>query len=309
MIEHVQIDTNAYCGSKCWFCPVKYYQRPHHEIMSNELFENILTQFKNGISEGYVIPNYTIWLSSYNDVLQDRFLKNRLNLLRNYGKQFQLLTNGIGLLKNIDILSEFEDVIHGYSVNLCAGNKEDYSKFTGNGEEVFGQIIEGLVSLYSKNPDRYRQIVTISVNGAYDDPIGRIQLKYNLPEGDTDKQIGQLRKLLPYKISDARPLCDRAGLLRKVNIIDNQAGNVRSMWKLPVGVETATGCNGGNRLDKWIHVGSNGNLYLCCQDFFEKYSYGNAKNGKIFLDFYGNECYDLKYKMLKDVCRSCWFSF
>lgn len=309
MIEHVQIDTNAYCGSKCWFCPVKYYKRPHYEIMSNELFENILMQFQNGIFENYVSPNYTVWLSSYNDILQDTYLIERLSSLRKFGKQFQLLTNGIGILKNLDTLIEFEDVIHGYSVNLCAGNSEDYSKFTGNGEEIFTQIISGLIGLYSRNPDRYRQIVTVSVNGAHDDPIGRVQLKYDLPIGDTNKQISQLKKLLPYKISDARPLCDRAGLLRKVNIIDNQAEGVRELWKLPVDAESATGCNGGSRLDKWIHIGVNGGLYLCCQDFFEKYCYGNARDGKIFLDNNGTLCYTLRQKMLNEVCRFCWFSF
>ena len=49
IIEHVQIDTNANCGSRCWFCPVKYYKRPHSTLMTNETFESILVQLNAGV--------------------------------------------------------------------------------------------------------------------------------------------------------------------------------------------------------------------------------------------------------------------
>ena len=220
-IGFIQIDTNSVCGSKCWCCPVRYYKRKHVSIMSEDMFESILTQLDEGIKENYVLPSISIWLSSYNDVLHDPFLKDRLDRMRQHGRQFQLLTNGINLLKCADLLSEYEDVIHGYSVNLIAGNAEDYAKYTNNDASIFPQIIKGLNYLYSKNPNRYKQIVSVIVNGVYDDDVAKLQTKIEMPVGDTDKQMEQLKKLLPYKIFDARPLCDRAGLLKKVNILDN----------------------------------------------------------------------------------------
>ena len=309
MIKSVQVDTNANCGSRCYFCPCRYYKRPHVSLMPNSMFESIITQLDEGVSEGYVTKGYSIWLSSYNDVLHDPFLKDRLDILRKYNKQFQLLTNGINLLKCADLLNEYPDVIHGYSVNLPAGNPEDYSKYTKNDGLIFNQIIKGLNYLYSKNPNRYKQIVSITVNGVYDDDIAKLQTKIKLPDGNTDKQVEQLKKLLPYKIFDARPLCDRAGLLKRVNILDNSAPGVRELWKLPVGAEKATGCNGGSRLYEWLHFSSRGDLYTCCQDYLEKYSWGNVKNDNLKDLIFSLKRYSIVDDTLSGLCPQCWFAY
>lgn len=309
MIKSVQVDTNSVCGSRCYFCPVRYYKRPHISVMNNLLFRDILSQLKTGVQEGVVDPSYAIWLSSYNDVLHDIYLEERLLSLREYSKQFYLLTNGIMIESKLNLISEFKDVISGISVNLSAGNAVDYERFTGNSKDIFYQIINGLVSLYSKDPEWYSRITSVSVNGVYDDPIGRSQMRFDLPIGDTDKQVDQLKRILPFRVCDARPLCDRAGLLRKVSIIDNQAGEVRPMWRLPVGSEKATGCNGGSRLDEWIHIASDGNLYICCQDFHEEYSYGNANTDKILEAFLSEKRLVVKEEALKSLCTRCWFSY
>ena len=174
---------------------------------------------------------------------------------------------------------------------------------------MFDQITKGLIYLYSKDPNRYKQIVTVIVNGVHDDPIGQIQMKFDVPIGDTNKQIGQLKQKLPYRVTDARPLCDRAGLLKKVNIIDNQAENVREMWKLGVGSLKASGCNGGDRLHGWLHISSKGDLYTCCQDFLEKMNYGNLseKSLKDLID--SEERKEMIERTLEELCISCWFSY
>ena len=309
MINAVQIDTNSVCGSLCFCCPAKYYKRPHISLMSNDMFESILSQLNEGINQGLVSEHYSIWLSSYNDVLHDQFLKDRLDLLRKHKRQFQLLTNGIRLLDQADLLSEYQDVIHGYSINIPAGNSVDYHKYSGNNTLIFERIINGLIYLYSKNPSRYKQIVTVTVNGVYDDPIARAQMKLDIPVGDTDKQVAQLIKIQPFRVTDARPLCDRAGLLRKVNVIDNQAEGVRELWKLPVGATKATGCNGGSRLTDWVHVSSKGDLYTCCQDFFEKHSYGNLNETNLLDAIQSERRSEVIEETLEELCIQCWFAY
>lgn len=309
LINHVQIDTNAYCGSKCFCCPVRYYKRPHISLMSNILFDSILCQLDTGISDGYVSPNYMVWLSSYNDILHDTFLKDRLDIMRQHGKSFQLLTNAVKLLESVDLLDEYQDVIQGFSINIPAGNKESYQTYTQNDQSFFDHIIKGLTYLYSKNPFRYKQIVSIIVNGVYDDPIGRIQMKFDMPMEDTNTQVSQLKELQPFNVHDARPLCDRAGLLRAVNIIDNQAEGVREQWKLPVGTTKAAGCNGGSRLLEWVHISSKGDLYTCCQDYLEKYSYGNLSDTSLKDLLFSDEHDKIIDKTLEELCINCWFAY
>lgn len=309
-ISNIQIDTSVFCGSKCWFCPVNYYARPTTEIMSLETFESILLQLQNS---KLVNDDYSLWLSSYNEHLLYPYLKESLELLRKYKKSFSLLTNGINLLKNVDLINEYEDVIHGISVNLCAGNSFDYNLYTGNPSTTFTQIIEGLYSLFGKNTERYQRIVSISVNGIFDDEYGKAQTKFELEEGSTDRQVEQLKVLLPYRnISDARPLCDRAGLL-KPYALDNTVDPIRTWWKLPVGATRASGCNGGGehggRPFEWLHISSNGNLYTCCQDYLQIYNYGNVK-----MDSINNLIVSEKRALeiertLVNLCTKCWFSF
>jgi hypothetical protein len=327
-IKSVQVDPNVFCGSNppsgtcgCWFCPTTYYKRTNPSIMSPELFNHILTELDNGVNSGFINKNYTLWLSSYNDLLLDHHLGSRLESLREHQLRFTVLTNGIGLLRNIDLVDNYKDVIAGYLVNLPAGNALDYSRLTPNPPYIFDQILQGLQNIYNKDPDYYKDKITITVNGAYDDSHARLQLKYNLPIGDTNKQIEQLKSRFPFfKVHEARPLCDRAGLLADVEIINNSVFPIREWWRLPVGAEFAVGCNGGGesqlgRLGEWLHIGSSGDekgarapLYSCCQDMLETSVYGNLRDNYLVDLIYSKERVVQIDKMLKTKCLRCWFS-
>ena len=304
-ILQVQIDSSGFCGSQCRFCCVRYLKRPSNEVMSKELFRDVIKQVATLYSDE--VPG--IWLSSYNDILLDPFLKDRLLTLREHGLSFVVLSNAIGLLKSLELLNEYKDVISGYSFNVPAGNAEDYSLFTFNPEKTFYLIIDGLLGLYNLDPEKYNREVSITVNGSFSDEYGRAQLKYSPPDGDTEKQVGQLKNLLPYeKISDARPLCDRAGNLKEF-AIDNSVMPIREWWKLPIGAEVASGCNGGSRLLEWVHVTNSGNLITCCQDFQEIFSWGSLKNDRLVNLLYSKQRAKAIEDTLRDLCTKCWFSY
>jgi uncharacterized Fe-S cluster-containing radical SAM superfamily protein len=313
-ITAVQLDPNAICGSACWFCPVRYYKRTAPNVMSPDEFEAILGKISLGIEGGFIEPNFTLWLSSYNDILLDPNLKSRLDALRQRRWRFTVLTNGVGLLPSIDLLNRYKDVIAGYLVNLPAGNAEDYAKFTKNSPETFDKIVQGLRDLYNRDPGHYERVITITVNGAFDDKHARLQLNYDLPIGDTDKQIRHLKFLFPdFNVHEARPLCDRAGLLKDAGVIDNTVMPIREWWKLPVGSNYATGCNGGGdstlgRLSNWLHVSSTGRLYSCCQDFLEFFDYGSLLESDLDDLIYSEDRVEAVRKSLRNMCTRCWFS-
>lgn len=261
-ITNIQIDPNAFCGSRCWFCPVRYIDRPPGQVMSQELFEQILDGIQEAIAAGSVAENFTLWLSSYNDILLDPLLEERLIALRQRGLRFCCLTNGLGLLRHAALLHDYRDVVVCYSVDLPAGDPDSYTRHTLNPPELFYTIIEGLQTLSTHDPEHYGRVVHIGVNGAYDEEWNRRQISYDLPIGDTDRQLQQLQGLLPMypRIEAMRPLCDRAGHLAP-HAIDNGIHRPGTM-----------GCN---RLTEWLHINSFGQVYACCQDYLEEHTYGD----------------------------------
>lgn len=307
-INNIQIDSNGFCGSKCWYCPVRYEDRPNPQIMKPEFFRSIIEQIKKGIERDFISPEVSLWLSSYNDVLIDPHLKDRLDTLREAKLKFCAIVNGIGLLKNADLVDSYRDVINGFTVNLPAGNAEDYAKYTNNSPEVFNTIIEGLKKLHSLDPKYYNDSVLILVNGVSDDECARKQINYDIPVGDTDKQIAQLRELLPFtQIVTNKDLCDRAGKLKELGVIDNTA--VREKWCLPQDAKIANGCNNlDQRPYNWLHISSTGGIYTCCHDYKEKYEYGNLNGSSLENIIFSQERANAIYKTLEELCMKCIYA-
>ena len=303
MIKNIQIDTTGFCGSQCWYCPVRYIPRPTQGIMKDFEFRNILEEAAN------LNPKPGLWLAAYNDILLDPLLEFRLEAMRDYGFAFAVITNGIGLSKNGPLLYKYRDVIAGFSIDVPAGNAKDYKRFTLNSSDVFDQIILGITLLYNNYSDAFGNMLNITVNGVYDDEYARNQLKFPMPMGDTDKQIAQLTELLPFaKVNGARPLCDRAGNLAEF-AIDNSTSPCRDNWKLPMGATKASGCNAGDRLESWLHFASNLDVYTCCQDYRQVHTYAN-KLGRSLQDIIDSQERKVAIAYsLEDLCPKCQFSF
>lgn len=311
MLNQIQIDTSSHCGSKCWFCPVRYIERPNNNSLSDDLFEIIIKQLNPLKEAGIADPNLTIWLAAYGDILLDPRLEQRLHILRQHNFKVPIVSNGIGLSSKYLLLDNYKDVVGNFSINLPAGNKTDYSEYTLNKPQLFDKIIEGIISLYNQDPEHYSQTIRVNINGAYThDACGRNQLIYPLPDGDTEKQLKQLKRLLPtqIKVGDARPLCDRAGLLREY-AINNAALPNRKNWNLPVDAEKAKGCNGGDRLNSWLHITSSGNIVGCCQDYMETITFGNIRVNSLEQLWFSYERQLMIEHMLRTLCVKCQFSY
>ena len=95
--------------------------------------------------------------------------------------------------------------------------------------------------------------------------------------------------------------------------LDNSVDPIRTWWKLPVGAEEASGCNGGGehggRPFEWVHVSSNGDLYTCCQDYLQTFTYGNLKSNTLDRLLVSKKREKAIKDTLKDLCTKCWFSY
>ena len=120
MLKQIQIDTNSHCGSKCWFCPVRYIERPTTNSLSDDSFEIIIKQLNPLKEKEIADPNLTVWLAAYGDILLDPRLEQRLKVLRQHNFRVPIVTNGIGLLSKYLLLHNYRDVVGNFSINLPA---------------------------------------------------------------------------------------------------------------------------------------------------------------------------------------------
>ena len=214
------------------------------------------------------------------------------------------------------MLDSYRDVASCYSFNIPAGNAEDYARHAGISANAFKGVIAGLRKLYDRDPEHYDKVVAINVNGADDGPRSAAELKYSLPIGDTDKQVQQLRELLPYsRIDSARPLCDRAGLLSPF-AIDNSAHTVRNYWRLPRDAKSAIGCGGALALENpemtrffgWLHINSRGQLITCCQDYLEQEIFGDLNTEKLSDLLVSQKRAEAIDHTMRGMCMKCQFA-
>lgn len=306
-ITNIQIDPNGFCTQKCWFCPVRYEPRLNLEVMSIHWFDYILEQINECIELGHISKTYQLWLSSYNEITADPYLEQRLECLRKHKAKFYLLSNGFNILKHIELLHSYKDVILSYVINLPAGNAIDFKKFTQRSEKDFYSVLNGLTQLYSLDPVYYKKNIAISINGVYDNCRSLKHSLYQLPLGDTDKQVAQLKDCFPFlpRITENRPLCDRAGILKKYNAIDNLINK-----NLSIPHFCKNGGKNGGRLYEWLHIGCNGpdgagNLYTCCQDYQETYTYGTLKTTSLAELIHSKERAKAILDSTKKMCLEC----
>lgn len=313
MITQIQLDPNSYCGSKCWYCPVRFINRRNPHVMTKEEFELVLNKIKEGVDESIISPSFTLWTSSYNDFLLDPILEEKLKLLRKFGYRTTILTNGIMLSKTLYIINNYRDVISGYSIDLPAGNSKDYEKYTGNPKDIFDTIIKGVTDLYLLDPDYYHKVVSFGVNGVYDSNLQKAQLvspyEKMFSSGDTDKQVEQLKEKLPFfedRIFPIKGLCDRAGYLSSFSI-NNSCQENRPYWNFPLG-SIPTACNNGDRFNKWFHISSTMKVYVCCQDYLELYEFGDLAT-QSFKEIYISEKRSNVIELAKQtLCTKCCFA-
>lgn len=88
LFNSVEIESISICNRKCSFCPVAYDPRPR-EIMTNEIFNKIITELKELNFKGEIA------FSGYGEPLLDEKLEERVEKIKKeLGSSVEIVTNG-----------------------------------------------------------------------------------------------------------------------------------------------------------------------------------------------------------------------
>lgn len=290
MIKIAQIDPFSCCNNKCWYCPVKYYEQPKEAMvhMPPELFEKMI---KNLVEEKGNLVSDTfdfIYTAHYNEIILYQYLKEMLEILRKYKIKTMLLSNGVAFTEyRLNIIKEFKDVIAGINFNIPSFEKVSWSVETGQDEKLLEPTIENVRRVYKE----FGQIVSVGMN--------------SMNPAEAHARVSYAKTLIPdMNIYPAIGLCDRAGLLHDKQIISNRAEIDRNKE----GKTKIIGCKNAQRVEEWLHVNALGQAFICCNDYFFKYTFGDF-NTQTLAEIWQSEERQQTIEKAKDtLCTKCSFA-
>jgi radical SAM protein with 4Fe4S-binding SPASM domain len=315
-IKMLQLDPYGYCNAKCWFCPVKYYAQPEEGSgnMPVELIEKIFSDISKEKKkpDSIVSPTFRDYFTAhYNEVLLYKNFEDLLKLTRKYGFRIALLSNGIGLTKQrTDLIEKYKDVVFHIGLNIPAFEREVWSERAGFHPDLFDNLIKNLKYATEKltylGPE-----LRLGMNGLTNQPFNTGFLKkgqeFDKLNIDLDPNTGELarqyniaKKMFPtLNISKSDHLIDRVGSI--TNVISNQEHMKQRMKGGKV-----VGCsNFGDRTTDWLHVNSEGKVFLCCNDYNFEYQYGDLSKQSIREVWLSKDRTNMIEKAFKNICTKC----
>jgi len=294
MINFIQLDPNGLCNAGCWFCPVSTLGNPKNQInqMDINLLDKIISEIVN-LKGDLINPNlHFIYGSHFNEVLLYRHFESMLEILNKNKLTIGILTNGVPLTpQKIDLINKHQPAVSMIAINAPVYEKRLFEKRTGMKEVMFDKLIRNidyaLNNLY--NPD----LLLLHINGI-NEHSNIIKLKNfpDLEKNEMQNQVAIAKKLFPsIKIYEQWNLIDRAGLLKDVMLNNIPEGEV-------------IGCS-VKRDSEWLHISPKGDVFLCCNDYYMEYSYGNLKDKTIKKIWFSKERDLVNKRAFNSICKEC----
>jgi|TARA_R100001460_G_scaffold99860_1_gene143257 radical SAM protein with 4Fe4S-binding SPASM domain len=294
MINFIQLDPNGLCNAGCWFCPVSTLGNPKNQInqMDINLLDKIISEIVN-LKGDLINPNlHFIYGSHFNEVLLYRHFESMLEILNKNKLTIGILTNGVPLTpQKIDLINKHQPAVSMIAINAPVYEKRLFEKRTGMKEVMFDKLIRNidyaLNNLY--NPD----LLLLHINGI-NEHSNIIKLKNfpDLEKNEMQNQVNIAKKLFPsIKIYEQWNLIDRAGLLKDVMLNNIPEGEV-------------IGCS-VKRDSEWLHISPKGDVFLCCNDYYMEYSYGNLKDKTIKEIWFSKERDLVNKRAFNSICKEC----
>ena len=241
----VQIEVNTRCNFSCWFCQNAQYEVPSAKAMSLDNFETILIKLRQHF--GVRLP--LISFAAYNEPTLDIFFKDRLRMLTRMGYTYWWLSNG-SLMSDelVEFLLAERPLITNFYFNLCASDPETLAQSVKISSVAAERYLNTLKKAFVRLPALDRRIF-INVHG----------------QGDQD-HIDRVAKMKdwvrPHQVTVVKaPVMDRAGMLQGVGTPRNHRSDA---WLV---------CGASNLAN--LYIGVEGDVYLCCHDYYQTTRYGN----------------------------------
>lgn len=294
MINFIQIDPNGLCNAGCWFCPVSTLGNPKNQInqMDINLFDKIISEIVN-LKGDLINPNlHFIYGSHFNEVLLYRHFQSMLEILNKNKLTIGILTNGVPLTpQKIDLINKHQPAVSMIAINAPVYEKRLFEKRTGMKEVMFDKLINNIhyasSNLYNPN------LLLLHINGINENSnITKLKNFPDLEENEMQKQVAIAKQLFPsIKIYEQWNLIDRAGLLKDVMLNNIPKGEV-------------IGCS-VKRDTEWLHISPKGDVFLCCNDYYMEYNYGNLKDKTIKEIWLSKERDLVNKKAFNSICKDC----
>jgi radical SAM protein with 4Fe4S-binding SPASM domain len=286
MIKTVQLDPFGVCNAQCWYCPTRYYDPPEKTKvhMDPNLLYRILSELYLGKND-FVDPKFDlIYTGHYNEVILYEHFETMLDLFRIFNYKTIILSNGIAFSQRIvDTIKNYPDVVVGINFNCPSFKESEWAVDTNCSINLHPYA--NIVRAYHTFGD----LVSVGVNG--------------IDHYETHSRVAYGRHLIPgLNIYPVVGLCDRAGLLKK-HCISNEP----QIEKQKGDYSKVIGCTNGNRFD-WLHINSLGETFICCQDYFYNYVFGDLKKDYLDIIWKSEERQAIKRKAKKTICKKCAYA-
>ena len=272
-----QIENNTHCNYRCWFCQNRYYVRPPKKVMDMGLFEVILRSIRNAYSpEELNVTSFSV----YNEPTLDPYFLKRIQMMTRMDFQHMCAINGSNLTKDLVDALATENITE-FRINLPTTNRDDARKVMGISPKFHDKVLDRLDYLFEVM-SQAEIPCKLMVNG-----------NGTLDHQQTFKEAIDRFKHRKLEMS-MTAIVNRAGMLDHVVEGKIDRGDIQPRL---------VGC-GMNYFEN-LYFGIKGNLYVCCHDYYQKYTYGNINERPLAGLLRSDERKETIDRFKKEWCRHC----
>jgi radical SAM protein with 4Fe4S-binding SPASM domain len=245
--------------------------------MDINLFEYILKEIRKTYTKEEL--NVTAF-SVYNEPTLDPLFMDRLRMMTDMGFTHLCVTNGSNFTKKlVDTIAENKFNILQFFINLPTVSGEEARKIMGISSNYLEKVLERLDYLLKKiNTTAIPVKITVNGNGSLDHKNTFLEVCKRFAYYGTE--VTMLRVI------------NRAGMLE--NIIQS---------KIDRGPHKDLTCR--KQYFEHLYFGVKGNIYLCCHDYYQTYSYGNITEKPLRKLIDSDERKNTIKEFKRNFCRYC----
>jgi len=271
LFKHLVLETNSFCTRKCIFCPKYKDERKEIVELPMETIYKIVDELKE--LDFNHIPEARMELTLYNEPTSDKRLPEIIKYIRESLPRIHIFFNSNGDIykKSEQYIKLFESGLSGLELNIYDKSRKNF----------LTNMYYDIIKLYGKE----------KFNNSYTPANNSNWISESVKKGN----VGLF-------------LIDKTnfGELKSIHKIRNRAGNIP--WLVPdVKIPIKMVC--GFPFRHFI-VRSNGDINLCCDDYYGKGVYENINNSSIKEIWESEKITEMRRLLLKrdrnfEPCNLC----
>jgi radical SAM protein with 4Fe4S-binding SPASM domain len=240
-IRYLQLETGTACNYRCVYCPVAFNPR-RGGFMEIDLVRAIVRQLATSA------PLEEVYLNGYDEPTLNRALPEIAKIVSALGGELVVLTNATRLTVQLANALAASHPRVRIDIHLSADDEVDFRRVHQS-------------SQYHNVRRNLDQLAATELAPNISLHIG-MQIGVDTTADERYRALSEAYAQSAFTIARYRPN-GRAGIL------DNEWADQAHHTRLG-------GCGLRHRTSDWLHINANGNVVLCCQDYFEEHVLGNV---------------------------------